>query len=91
MMRRKPKTATTQITHQPADQLFRQRNSMTRGWAQDFRHSSASHTYATMGNYLWWRVWTWLLHKHPRPGKRTIWATDSAENRGDAGLSRCLR
>jgi RNA-directed DNA polymerase len=74
-MRRKLKAATKRITHQPADQLFRQLNSMVRGWAQYFRHSSASHSYATIRSYLWRRVWTWLLHKHPRTGKRAIWST----------------
>jgi len=73
-MRRKLKAATKRITHQPADQLFKQVNPMVRGWAQYFRHSAASQAYATIGNYLWWRVWTWLLHKHPRTGKRAIWA-----------------
>lgn len=73
-MRRKLKAVTKQNTHKPADQLFRQLNPMVRGWAQHFRHSAASHTYATIGNYLWWRVWTWLLRKHPRTGKRAIWA-----------------
>jgi len=73
-MRRKLKTPTKRKTHQSADQLFRQLNPMVRGWAQHFRHSSASHTYSTIRNYLWWRVWTWLLHKHPHTGKRAIWA-----------------
>ncbi|HTY33754.1 group II intron reverse transcriptase/maturase [Mycobacterium sp.] len=73
-IRRKLKTLTKQITHRPPDQLFRQLNSMVRGWAQYFRHSAASHAYATLGNYLWWRVWAWLLHKHPHTGKRALWA-----------------
>lgn len=73
-MRRKLKAATKRITHQPADQLFKQLNPMVRGWAQYFRHSAASQTYSTIGNYLWWRVWTWLMHKHPHAGPRAIWA-----------------
>jgi hypothetical protein len=27
----------------------------------------------TISNYLWWRVWSWLLRKHPRTGKHAIW------------------
>ena len=73
-MRRTLKAVTKRITHQPADHLFRQLKPMIRGWAQYFRHSSASAAYSTIGNYLWWRVWTWLLHKHSRTGKRAIWA-----------------
>lgn len=73
-MRRKLKALTKQNTHKSADQLFRQLNPMVRGWAQYFRHSAASHTYATIGSYLWWRVWRWLLRKHPRTGKRALWA-----------------
>lgn len=73
-MRRKLKTVTKRITHQPADLLFRQLSRMVRGWAQYFRHSSASQAYSHIANYLWWRVWSWLLHKHPRTGKRALWA-----------------
>lgn len=73
-MRRKLKTVTKRITHQSADQLFGQLNRMVRGWAQYFRHSSASQAYSHIANYMWWRVWSWLLHKHPRTGKRALWA-----------------
>jgi RNA-directed DNA polymerase len=73
-MRRKLKTVTRRITHQPADQLFRQLGQMVRGWAQYFRHSSASQAYSDIRHYLWWRVWARLLNKHPRTGKRAIFA-----------------
>jgi RNA-directed DNA polymerase len=73
-MRRNLKTVTKRITHQSADQLFRQLSRMVRGWAHYFRHSSASQAYSSIRNYLWWRVWSWLLHKHPRTGKRALWA-----------------
>jgi RNA-directed DNA polymerase len=45
---------------------------MVRGWAQYFRHSSASTTYHHLQNYMWWRVWEWLKNKHPRTSKRWI-------------------
>jgi RNA-directed DNA polymerase len=73
-MRRKLKTVTKRITHQSADQLFRQLSRMVRGWAQYFRHSSASQAYSNIANYMWGRVWSWLMHKHPRTGKRALWA-----------------
>lgn len=73
-LRRTLKAATKQMTHQPADLLFRQLNRIVRGWAQYFRHSSASQAYSDIANYLWWRVWSWLMHKHPRTGKRALWA-----------------
>ena len=74
-MRHKLKTVTKRITHQSADQMFRRLSRMVRGWAQYFRHSSASRAYSHIRNYLWWRVWRWLMHKHPRTYKRALWAS----------------
>ena len=74
-MRHKLKTVTKRITHQSADQMFGRLSRMVRGWAQYFRHSSASRAYSHIRNYLWWRVWSWLMHKHPRTYKRALWAS----------------
>lgn len=71
-IRRKIKTATKQVTQHSADQLFRQLNSMVRGWAQYFRHGSSSRTYQNLQHYLWWRVWGWLKNKHPRTARKVL-------------------
>lgn len=71
-IKRKVKAATKRITHQDADQLFRQLASMTRGWAQYFRHGSSSKAYHHLQHYLWWRVWEWLKNKHPRTSGRDL-------------------
>jgi RNA-directed DNA polymerase len=71
-MRRKLKTLTRRNTQRCADDLFRTLNPTVRGWAQYFRHSAASRTYADIHHYLWWRIWRWLLHKHPRTSKGVI-------------------
>lgn len=71
-IKRKVKTATKRITHQDADSLFRQLGSMTRGWAQYFRHGSSSKAYHHLQDYVWWRVWEWLKNKHPRTKKRDM-------------------
>jgi RNA-directed DNA polymerase len=71
-IRRKIKAITGQITQQTADQLYLQLGRMVRGWAQYFRHASSSRTYHDIQNYVWWRVWRWLLKKHPRTPKRWI-------------------
>lgn len=71
-IKRKVKKATKQITHQEADRLFRQLGSMTRGWAQYFRHGSTSNAYHDLQNFLWWRTWEWLKNKHPRTSKREL-------------------
>lgn len=71
-IKRKVKTATKRITHQDADRLFRQLGTMTRGWAQYFRHGSSSKAYQHLQHYLWWRVWEWLKNKHPRTSKREL-------------------
>jgi RNA-directed DNA polymerase len=71
-IKRKVKAVTKRITHQNADQLFRQLGSMTRGWAQYFRHGSSSKAYQSLQHYMWWRVWKWLKNKHPRASGRWI-------------------
>jgi len=71
-IKRKIKQVTARITHQNADQLFRQLGGMVRGWAQYFRHSSASKAYGYLQHYLWWRVWIWLNNKHPKSAARWI-------------------
>ena len=71
-IKRKVKTVTKRITHQDADHLFRQLGTMTRGWAQYFRHGSSSKAYHHLQHYLWWRVWEWLKNKHPRTSRRWI-------------------
>lgn len=71
-MRRKLKTLTKRNTQHSADDLFTKLNPIVRGWAQYFRHSAASQTYADIRHYLWWRLWRWLLHKHPRTSKGVI-------------------
>jgi RNA-directed DNA polymerase len=71
-IKRKIKAVTKRITHQDADRLFRQLGTMTRGWAQYFRHGSSSKAYQHLQHYLWWRVWEWLKNKHPRTSRRWI-------------------
>jgi len=71
-IKRKVKTATKRITHQQADDLFRQIGWKLRGWAQYFRHASSSTAYHNLQHFTWWRIWYWLLNKHPRTSKREI-------------------
>jgi RNA-directed DNA polymerase len=71
-IKRKVKITTKRITHQDADHLFRQLGTITRGWAQYFRHGSSSNAYHHLQHYTWWRVWEWLKNKHPRTNKRWI-------------------
>lgn len=71
-IRRKVKKATTGVTHQDADSLFRQLGSITRGWCQYFRHASSSVAYNHLQNYMWWRLWRWLGKKHPKIRKGWI-------------------
>lgn len=73
-IRRKLKSMTRQITHQTPDQLFLRLGRTARGWAQYFRHSSASATFSALGHYLWWRVWNWIKNKHPHTSRRALFA-----------------
>ncbi len=69
------KSLTKQITHQAPDELFLRLGRIVRGWAQYFRHSSASTTYSALRHYLWWRVWGWIKNKHPHTSRRALFAT----------------
>jgi RNA-directed DNA polymerase len=71
-IRRKVKALTKQITHQAADVIMQRLNRMVRGWAQYFRHSSASKMFHHLQDYLWWRFWGWLKNKHPHTSKRWL-------------------
>src|SRR5205814_4702800 len=70
--KRKVKSVTKRITHQSADNLFRQLGLMLRGWAQYLRHASSCAAYHDLQHFLWWRIWYWLLNKHSRTSKREI-------------------
>ncbi|MEU1549883.1 group II intron maturase-specific domain-containing protein [Nocardia sp. NPDC005745] len=39
-----------------------------------FRHSAAAKTFNNLRNYLWWRFWSWALHKHRHASRRATWA-----------------
>ncbi len=71
-IRRKVKALTKQITHQAADVIMQRLNRMVRGWAQYFRHSSASRSFHHLQDYLWWRFWGWLKNKHPHTSRRWL-------------------
>ncbi|WP_433635265.1 group II intron reverse transcriptase/maturase [Nocardia sp. CA-120079] len=72
-VRHKIKAVTKQISHRPADEVFKQLNRLLRGWTQYFRFSCAAEEFKRLHHYLWWRVWSWAVHKHPRKPKRWIW------------------
>jgi RNA-directed DNA polymerase len=73
-IRRTIKATTAQVSHVSADELFRMLNPKIRGWTLYFRHSAAASTYNDLHNYLWWRFWSWAVHKHPRGSRRATWA-----------------
>jgi RNA-directed DNA polymerase len=71
-IRRKVKAVTKRITHQPVEGFLLRVGQIARGWALYFRHGSSSRAYSNLQDYLWWRIWRWLMKKHPRTGKRWI-------------------
>lgn len=72
-IRHKVKEATrNKTTNIAADRLFLRLGQITRGWALYFRHGSSSHAYHRLQNYLWWRVWSWMRHKHPKQSAKWI-------------------
>ncbi|MGW4370367.1 group II intron reverse transcriptase/maturase [Nocardia takedensis] len=73
-IRRTIKTTTAQVSHMSADELFRKLNPKIRGWTLYFRHSAAAKTFNNLRNYLWWRFWSWAVHKHRHASRRATWA-----------------
>jgi RNA-directed DNA polymerase len=39
-------------------------NQITRGWASYFRHAVAKHTFADLGQFLWWQIVHWQRGRH---------------------------
>jgi RNA-directed DNA polymerase len=40
-------------------------NPVLRGWAAYFRYGASKKTFSYLGYYAWWRMVTWIRHKHP--------------------------
>jgi RNA-directed DNA polymerase len=40
-------------------------NPILRGWAAYFRYGASKKTFSYLGYYAWWRMLTWIRHKHP--------------------------
>ncbi len=40
-------------------------NPILRGWAAYFRYGASKRTFSYLGYYAWWRMLTWIRHKHP--------------------------
>ncbi|MDT0615550.1 group II intron reverse transcriptase/maturase [Streptomyces lancefieldiae] len=71
-VKRKVKEATRHIPNQTADELFRQLNRITRGWALYFRHGASKAAFQDLDHFLWWRSLAWLVKKHPKRSKKWI-------------------
>jgi RNA-directed DNA polymerase len=72
-VRRKVKETTARrTTNQSAKILFIRLGQITRGWALYFRHGAAKTTFGDLQYFLWWRVWKWLRHKHPKQSWKWI-------------------
>jgi RNA-directed DNA polymerase len=53
-------------TNQSLPVLLHRLNLVLRGWANYHRHRSSSKTFCYLSSFTWWRVWSWLRHKHPK-------------------------
>jgi len=60
-------------THQqaPTGQVIRDLNPVIRGWANYYRHSTASQTYTYVRHRQWQMLWRWAHRRHPN--KRSWW------------------
>ena len=63
-------------THQqaPVGQVVRALNPVIRGWANYYRHCSASRTFAYAGHRVWAMLWAWAKRRHPN--KPCQWVRD---------------
>jgi len=62
----KVKTITRQGTNQPLTDLLDQLNPVLRGWTAYFRYAVSKATFGYLRHYTWFRVVSWLRHKHRR-------------------------
>lgn len=50
-------------------------NPILQGWSQFYRHTTqAKKVFHKMDTFLFWRIYGWLMRKHPKSGKRAIYA-----------------
>ena len=47
-------------------------NPILRGWAAYFRYGASKRTFSYLGYYAWWRMITWIRHKHPTLGWKQL-------------------
>jgi RNA-directed DNA polymerase len=47
-------------------QVLRKINPVLRGWAAYFRYGASKKTFSYLGYYAWWRMISWIRHKHPQ-------------------------
>lgn len=50
----------------PAGQVIRDLNPVIRGWANYYRHVSASRTFAKVRHRQWQMLWRWAKRRHPK-------------------------
>jgi len=58
--------------HDTLTDLIASINRVVPGWCAYFRNGASSSTLQYVGNFLFWRVFRWLLKRHPKTSKRTI-------------------
>ena len=68
----KVRAITRGATNQPLAVLLHRLNPVLRGWANYFRHGVSKRTFSYLDAFTWRRVYSWLCHKHPRIGKKTL-------------------
>ncbi len=61
-------------THKSVTQveLIRMISPKIRGWANNFRHSAASRTFALLDHKVFRLLWKWAKRRHPKKGSRWV-------------------
>jgi RNA-directed DNA polymerase len=64
-------------------------NSKITGWANYHRHVVAKKTFAKVDNAIWRALWRWACRRHPRKGRRWIYARYFHEIEGRSAVFSC--
>lgn len=72
-IKRKIKNLTTSSTvNRTLTQVLQAINPVLRGWGNYFRFDASKNVLGYVGHFAWWRIFRWLMKKHPKRGRREI-------------------
>lgn len=78
--KRKIRALTHRLSQVPFGAALKRINAIQRGWANYFRYAVAKHTFDRLRAIVWWRIVSWVMHRH-----RMTWKAFRRQQHGPQG------